>query len=207
MKVVIDGYEDLVIPEENETLEEFLSEVKEWIKENKRIILKIKLEGKILSGKEKENLFKKKVNEFKILELFTVNSWEWAINSLKEIEENLPEITINIKRVSTFIQRGDHKKAFSLLESCLNAWDWTGRTLEKIGKILALDYTQISFKRESLTDKIKEFLEPLKEANEALKNEDFLTLSDILEYEISPRIKEEQKIIKQITKVIKQGMN
>jgi len=166
-----------------------------------------KLEGKILSGKEKENLFKKKINEFKVLELFTVNSWEWAINSLKEIEENLPEITINIKRVSTFIQRGDYKKAFSLLESCLNAWDWTGRTLEKIGKILALDYTQISFKRESLTDKIKEFLKPLKEANEALKNEDFLTLSDILEYEISPHIKEEQEIIKQITKVIKQRMN
>jgi len=207
MKVVIDGYEDLVIPEENETLGEFLSEVEKWIKENKRIILKIKLEGKILSGKEKENLFKKKINEFKVLELFTVNSWEWAINSLKEIEENLPEITINIKRVSTFIQRGDYKKAFSLLESCLNAWDWTGRTLEKIGKILALDYTQISFKRESLTDKIKEFLKPLKEANEALKNEDFLTLSDILEYEISPHIKEEQEIIKQITKVIKQRMN
>jgi len=207
MKVIIDGYEDLVTPEENETLGEFLSEVEKWIKENKRIVLKIRLEGKILSGKEKENLFKKKVNEFKILELFTANSWEWAVNSLKEIEENLPEISINIKRVSTFIQRGNYKKAFSLLESCLNAWDWTGRTLEKIGKILALDYAQISFKKETLTEKIKEFLEPLKEANRALKNKDFLTLADILEYEITPRIKEEQEMIKQITRIIKQEMN
>jgi len=65
MKVIIDGYEDLVTPEENETLGEFLSEVEKWIKENKRIILKIRLEGKFFQEKKKKIFSRKKLMNLK----------------------------------------------------------------------------------------------------------------------------------------------
>ena len=64
MKIIIDGYEDLVIAEENETLEELLIQLEEWIKENKRVIVETKLEGKSLSEEDKKILFHRKVSQF-----------------------------------------------------------------------------------------------------------------------------------------------
>ena len=37
MKIIIDGYENLVMPEENETLGELLIQLDDWIRKNKRI--------------------------------------------------------------------------------------------------------------------------------------------------------------------------
>ena len=207
MKIVIDGYEDLVMPEGDETLGQLLVELEKWIKDNKRVIVQIRLEGKPLSKKEKEAILQKKVSEFKVLELFTANPWQWAISSLSQMREYLPEIAMDMEKVSLLIQKGDYKKAFSLLDSCINLWNWVNENLEKIEKTFALDYTQILFKRGRLIDKIREFLELIEETNRALKNSDFLTVADILEYELAPRIREEQEIVGEIAELLKQQMN
>jgi len=207
MKIVIDGYEDLVIAEDEETLGELLTEIEKWIRDNKRIIVQARLEGKLLSWKDRKNIFHRRAGEFKILELFTANLWQWTTNSLNEIRRYLPEIATNMEKTSLLIQRGDYKNAFSLLDNCINLWNWVNETLQKIEKIFALDYTQISLKRGRLSDKIREFLNPLREANKAIKKGDLLGLSDILEYELAPRLKEQQEIVREITKLLKQQMN
>jgi len=207
MKIVIDGYEDLVMPEENETLGKLLIEIEKWIRDNRRIIVQVRLEGKPLSGKDRENLFCKKAGEFKVLELFTANPWQWAINSLNKMREYLPRIAMDMEKTSLLIQKGNYKNAFSLLDNCISLWNWVNETLQKIEKIFALNYTQIFFKKGKLTDKIREFLDIIEEANRAIKNSDLLTLADILEYELAPRVKEEQEIVREITGLLKQQMN
>ena len=85
MKIVIDGCKDLVIADENETLGQLITQLEEWIKDNKRVIVQAKLEGKSLSEKDKKVLLNRKVSEFKILELSTANLWQWAVDSLEDI--------------------------------------------------------------------------------------------------------------------------
>ncbi|HDN84250.1 MAG TPA: hypothetical protein ENG47_00655, partial [Candidatus Aerophobetes bacterium] len=116
MKIVIDGFEDLVIAEEDETLRQLLVQLDKWIRENNRIIVQIKLEGRSLSELDEKVVFDRKVGEFKTLELFTANLWQWAIDSLEEIKVYLPEIAKKMEQVSLLIQQGDSKKAFSLLD-------------------------------------------------------------------------------------------
>lgn len=207
MKVVVDGFEDLVIPEENETLGELLIQLEEWIKSNKRIIVQVKLEGKLLSEKDKRILFNKKVSEFEILELFTANLWQWAINLLQEIKIYLPEIAKKMEKVSFLIQQGNCKNAFSLLERYIGLWDEVNEALAKIEKIFALDYTKILLKKNASYEMMKELMQFLEEAKRAIKDSDFLTLADILEYELAPRIGEEKKLVEEIIDMLKHQMN
>lgn len=207
MKIVIDGFEDILIPDGNETLGELLAQIEEWIRENKRIIIQTRLEGKTLSEKDKKTLFNKKVSEFKILELTTANPWSWAIDSLKEAKVKLPNVASEMEKVSLLIQKGNYADAFLLLDKCIQTWDKINETLRQIEKLFALDYAKIYLEGERIPDKMEEFAKLLEEANRAIEQNDLLNLADILEYEIAPRIREEKRMVNEIAKMITQQMN
>jgi len=207
MKVIIDGFENLVFPEENETLGEFLVQLEEWIKNNRKVIVKVKLEGKTLGEEQKKIIYNRKVNEFEVLEVFTANPWQWAIDSLEEMKVYLPEISSKMEKVGFFIQQGNYKKALSLLERYIGLWDEINETLRKIGNVFGLDYTRIFLNEEKAFCKMKELLEYLEEAKRAIQENDLLALADILEYELAPRIKDERKLVQEIINVLKCQMN
>jgi len=207
MKVIIDGFENLVFPEENETLGEFLVQLEEWIKNNRKVIVKVKLEGKTLGEEQKKIIYNRKVNEFEVLEVFTANPWQWAIDSLEEMKVYLPEISSKMEKVGFFIQQGNYKKALSLLERYIGLWDEINETLRKIGNVFGLDYTRIFLNEEKASCKIKELLEYLEEAKRAIQENDLLALADILEFELAPRIKDERKLVQEIINVLKCQMN
>jgi len=207
MKVVIDGYVDLVIPEGDETLRELLIELKEWIKKNKRVIVQVKLEGKIFSEENKEIVLGRKVRELKILELFTASLWQRAIDSLKQIEEKLPGIALGMEKVGFLIQKGSYRDAFLLLNKSIEAWDRVNEALQQIETLFTLDYTHILLEGKTMADKMDEFKELLEEANRAMEEDDLLTLADILEYELAPRIREEKMVADKIIKMIIQQVN
>jgi len=206
MKIIIDGYEDLVIADEGETLGELLCQLEEWIRNNERVIVQVKLEGKPLSEEDKKNLFDKKVSEFEILELSTTNLWQWAFGSLEEIKVYLPEIARKMEKVSFLIRRGDHKKAFFLLEKYMGLWEKVNEVLAKIERIFALDYTKI-FLEEDTSCRMEEIVQFLKQAKRAINDEDFLNLADILEYELASQIREEKKLVEKIINILKHQMN
>ncbi len=206
MKIIIDGYENLVMPEENETLGELLIQLDDWIRKNKRIIIQIKLEGKDLSEIDKNSIFNKKADEFKILEVFTADLWNWAICSLEKMKMDLPEIAKGLKKVSDFIQKGNWKKAFFLFDGYIRLWDEINQTLEMIRKAFALDYSQI-FLNEEVSYKADEFIQLLKEAKRAMNENDFLTLADILEYELAPRLEGEKRFVEEVANLLKHQMN
>ncbi len=207
MKVIIDGFENLVFPEENETLGEFLVQLEEWIKNNRKVIVKVKLEGKTLGEEQKKIIYNRKVNEFEVLEVFTANPWQWAIDSLEEMKVYLPEISSKMEKVGFFIQQGNYKKALSLLERYIGLWDEINETLRKIGNVFGLDYTRIFLNEEKASCKMKELLEYLEEAKRAIQENDLLALADILEFELAPRIKDERKLVQEIINVLKCQMN
>ena len=207
MKVIIDGFENLVFPEENETLGEFLVQLEEWIKNNRKVIVKVKLEGKTLGEEQKKIIYNRKVNEFEVLEVFTANPWQWAIDSLEEMKVYLPEISSKMEKVGFFIQQGNYKKALSLLERYIGLWDEINETLRKIGNVFGLDYTRIFVNEEKASCKMKELLEYLEEAKRAIQENDLLALADILEFELAPRIKDERKLVQEIINVLKCQMN
>jgi len=207
MQIIIDGYKDLVIVEEHETLGEILAQLRKWVKDNKRVIVKILLEGKPIPLEEKEEIQRRKAKEFGTLELFTFSAWQLAINTLEEVDSHLPRLMEGLERVSFLIQSADYKRGFSLLRDCINLWDTVNKALERIEKILALDYTQLFFKGEKITDKMEEFVKLLKQANEAIEEGDLLALSDLLEYEFIPRIKEEREVVKKITEIAYRQLN
>ncbi len=208
MKIVIDGHMDLVMPEEDESLGELLVELKEWmIKENKRVIVRVRLEGKIISEKNKKVVLLRKATEFGILELFTVNLLQWAIDSLKEIEDKLPRIALGMERVSFLIQKGNYQDAFSLLDKSIEVWDRINEALRYVERLFALDYSQIFPERKGISGEMEKVKDLLGEANRAMEQNDLLGLADILEYELAPRINEERMAVDKITKLITQQMN
>jgi len=207
MKIVIDGFEDLVIAEEDETLRQLLVQLDKWIRENNRVIVQIKLEGRSLSELDEKVVFDRKVREFKTLELFTANLWQWAVDSLEEIKVYLPEIAKKMEQISLLIQQGDSKKAFSLLDRYIGLWERVNQTLRTIEKIFALDYNKIFLKKNGNSYNMEELVQLLEEAKRAIGDNDFLALADILEYELAPRIREKKKLVEEIINTLKHQMN
>jgi len=177
------------------------------LKENKRVIVRVRLEGKIISEKNEKVVLLRKATEFGILELFTVNLLQWAIDSLKEIEDKLPRIALGMEKVSFLIQKGNYQNAFSLLDKLIEVWDRINEALRYVERLFALDYSQIFPKRKGISGEMEKVKDLLGEANRAMEQNDLLGLADILEYELAPRISEERMAVDKITRLITQQMN
>lgn len=207
MQIIIDGFSDLVMVEGKETLGEVFSWLNQYIKDNHRVITRVRLEGKNITEKERKGLEEKRVGEFKRLELVTSYPWQLAVGALGEIGQRLPSLAKGLKKVAFLVQTDDCSVAFSLLGDCIDTWKWIVEVLQRVEKMLGLDYSLIFFKGKSLSEKIGGIVGILEDTNQSLKNNDFLQLAGLLEYELAPSIEEQGKIVRKILQEVQQRLN
>lgn len=207
MQIFIDGFSGLVIAEEEESLGEVLSWLERWVRDNQRVIIQVNLEGKSISDDERKKLKDRKIGEFERLELLTSHPWQLAIGSLDEVHQRLPSLAKGLRKVAFLIQTTDCGPAFLLLGDCIDAWKWIVEVLQRVEKMLGLDYSLIFFKGKSLSEKIGDILMILEDTNLSIRNNDLLQLAGLLEYELAPSIQEQRQIVRIICQEVQQRLN
>jgi len=207
MQIIIDGFSDLVTAEEEEILGDVLSWLDRWVRDNQRVIIEVSLEGRAISNDERKRLEDKRIGEFERLELITSHPWQLAMGSLDEIRQRLPFLAKGLKKVAFLIQTADCGSAFPLLTDCIDTWKWIIEVLQRAERVLGLKYNFIFFKGKSVSEKMGDFLKLLEETKQSLKNNDFLQLAGLLEYELAPGIEEQEKVVKRICQEVQQQLN
>ena len=111
-----------------------------------------------------------------------------ALYKVGSIPKFLPLILDILDSIVNKLQSGNDKEAFMYAEKFSRIVSYVFNILSNVAALYSIDYSQISIDSVSLSDAINDFNEMMNNVLEAFSNEDYISIADLLEYEIKERI-------------------
>lgn len=166
----------------DDTLDTIVKSVEEFAKNNGRVVVEVKVDGKDLG--ELEN---KGIATIEDIEFFTKSGRIIALEAIQEMNGYIERLKNGSKQLVDEINNGDGGKISQMTLDAIDGLEWIYNILYSIENISTINYTEIGFQKtfEKYQDIIRDILESLEDKDEML-------LADLMEYEI-PDIVEEIK--------------
>ena len=108
-----------------------------------------------------------------------------ALEVLSEVEQQLDEADRLKGEAVDLLQRNAAVRAMERLSGCFSTWQHAQQSLLKTAQLLRIDLTRVSVGGRSLADVMGEFIGQLREVKAAMEDRDFVTLADVLTYEMT----------------------
>jgi hypothetical protein len=108
-----------------------------------------------------------------------------ALEVLAEVEAQLGETDRLKGEAIDLLQRGLAFKAMERLSGCFTTWHTAQETVEKVARLLRIDLDDVRVDGHTLAEQIEGFGGHLRQIKEALEARDFVTLGDVLQYEMT----------------------
>lgn len=115
----------------------------------------------------------------------TAQPQEMALDVLNEVEEQLHEAERIRGEACDLLQSGQAVKALERLGGCFSTWQAAQESVLKTAQLLRIDLSLVSVDGQALIDILAEFTDHLRQIRAALENRDFVTVGDILLYEMT----------------------
>ncbi len=120
-----------------------------------------------------------------VLFIETAEPRAMALEVLGEVEEQLDEADRLKGEAVELLQRNAAVRAMERLSGCFSTWQHAQQSLLKTAQLLRIDLTRITVGGQSLADVMGEFIGQLREVKQAMEDRDFVTLADVLTYEMT----------------------
>ena len=115
----------------------------------------------------------------------TAEPREMALEVIAEVESQLREADrLKGEAVELLQKTGGGAKAMEKLSGCFSTWQSAQESVVKVARLLRIDLDEIRVAGRSLSVLIGGFSGQLRQVREALEARDFVTLSDVLAYEM-----------------------
>ena len=116
----------------------------------------------------------------------TAEPREMALEVIDEVESQLREADrLKGEAVDLLQKSGGAGKAMEKLSGCFSTWQNAQESVVKVARLLRLDLDGVSVAGRSLSALIHEFSGQLRQVRRALEHRDFVTLGDVLAYEMT----------------------
>ncbi|WP_297278367.1 hypothetical protein [uncultured Brachyspira sp.] len=111
-----------------------------------------------------------------------------ALYKIGSLPKFLPLILDILESIVNKLQSGNDKDAFIYAEKFSRIVSFSFSILSNVASMYSIDYSQITLNLVPLSDAINDFNEMMNNVLEAFSNEDYISIADLLEYEIKERI-------------------
>ncbi|MCD6460967.1 hypothetical protein J7L67_09930 [bacterium] len=173
-------------------LEELLVRLQDEVrqKDASKLVVTIKVNGEeILSSQEDMALID--ISHINKLEVTTDDISKTAVNALTEIKRQLPDLSDAMVSISCLFQEGNREEALETFSKVCSEWRKIIQFFDSLAVVFMIDYSQLKVDDKSFDTINEELLNLLTDTRTAIANDDMVMLSDLIEYELAPKISEE----------------
>lgn len=143
-------------------------------------------------------LVKKNEASFKNIESIRDKVSEQIFKIIKKV----PDIQKLIEMIVMDMQTGHEKEAMTNIQIITGTLESIFALLQLIKSTFSVDYNQIKYNNETIASFNKNIMELLKEIVQAMEIKDTVLISDLLNYELSPKLEQYGDILKLIAKEV-----
>ncbi len=197
MDVIVDGQRDFEVRGEAKDALAVVSAITDFLSQKNRAMLSLRVDGKTVTP---ETL----IEELEGTPLAAVGQLEVSSEEvpvlveqvLSELKDNLPELPGACRALAEVFHGEDPTAGYEPFESLAEIWEHVKNQELLAARGLDLDLDAMVIDGVPITKMHEELNGFLREAAEALENEDTVLLGDLLEYELAPRAEQEAEIVK-----------
>ena len=151
-----------------------------------------------------ENIFRMMLisDELKSLIIRSIDSPDSLVKSLFELKENIPGQLDNLEETACAFQAGKDYEASEKLQAFTDFVFQYSRTIHQISAVFEIDLSKITVNEIDMNEKNAEIQNLLTEIVNVMENDDIISLSDILEYEMKPLFEDLNQYVEMIIEII-----
>ncbi len=192
MKISINGTETQDPSFKGETLEEVLNAILKTRQDS--YVRRVWLDGQEVSSGTQETL-KTSAESVGLLELELAQLKDLLANNLANAKEYLEKLIPGFQKAADLFRMGNEQEANKYYLQIIDGIDWFSQVALTI-----INAQQHILEGQSLEERQKKLNELMGQMLEANKNQDWVLMADLLEYELMPFYEEWQKVLMQIEK-------
>ncbi len=117
--------------------------------------------------------------------LETTDPRRLALDVLDESSQQIQDAERLKNEAADLLQRNQSSKALQQLGAALRIWQDAQQAVTKIAELLRIDLSSIQLQGRPIEEMLAEFSRELREIKSALERRDFVSLGDVLAYEMS----------------------
>ncbi len=188
LEIRINGQPGLLGPGDCADIGSLLDEIRKFMSEHQLAITRLSLDGEELTGDGETSLGSSTLDQHESLDIRAVGIHGLALSILEGARNLLPSIGENFVKVAGGLTVGQSREALTLLEEGLEACSMVMQSFEDMRQLFTLDLGAIQVEDETLAEKSQRMHRHLLDIAEATAIQDLVTVSDLLEYELTPLV-------------------
>jgi len=192
-------------PDPAASLEEVLGDVRQTLSGTDRIIVGIRCDGVDLADEELTASLPRSVATFDRIEMQSAEPVQLVCEALESAEKLLDQSADQSAEVADMLTQGASSAALEKLGQCCVGWQRVHQTIVQAITMLQVDPSTITGETDSLATLLATPTEFLQQIKDGLTNADFVTVADVLRYELEPALDAWRKMIKQVRQVTSTG--
>ena len=188
MQLKVNGEPVDITLENEKTVGDFLISFENAIEEQEATTTGIILDGKVISAEEIDSIQDEPLSDGTCIEL-TVISKQQILEAFRQSIGRLTEQNDKLSEISVLLQSGKDAEAYSIINVLADEMESFVRTA-RLSSLFPDVYKKITVDGKDLSAFFEEFFGILKDFEQALSEKDTVTVGDLAEYEISPRLRQ-----------------
>lgn len=205
MNVLINNEEVALDIDERPAFGDVIEQAEKFSSEQGKIITEITLNGEVVTPDEEAAKKFDPCDGSTVIEMLMDTPQSIIIKALGEADKDLPAIAENLRQVASYLQTGSRQAAFSLFSESIEQWKQVINLFRIVESALQIDAKSIVIGGRSLDCVQGELLELLLETRNSMQDDDAVTLSDLLEYELAPNIEQQRDVIRELIELVEKG--
>lgn len=202
MLLTLDNQHIELVENEDTPLRDVIERISLQLKEKHRVISEIFVDGMQIAGWDDPDVAERTVGTCKSMRLVSEEPRKLAHQVLYDIASYMPKIQEALVDSSSKIQSRNEQEGLQVLEQATSAWAELLQGLQSALTVTGLNFEDVRVGDKSFIEINEDIHTYLEEASGLVEEQRYLELSDILEYEIAPRIPHMEEGIYQLIKML-----
>jgi hypothetical protein len=201
MQVLINEESVDLATEEKPALGDVVAQAEKFASEHGKVIIQITVNGELITSQDEDLRRFDECQDSDKIDMLMDSPRNIIVAALKEADGDIPEIVDNLKSVAAHLQTGSRQAAFSLFSQCIEQWKQVINLFRIAESVIGVDAKELVIEGRTLDKVQTELLELLVETKKSMQEDDAVTLSDLLEYELAPNVEQHRNIIRHLISI------
>ena len=195
MELFLDDESVSVTESDEAIVRDVINRISDELKQQNRVVSEVFVDDVQCGDWEREPFAQRKVGEVASLRLKSEEPRRLAVKVLYDIATYMPRLQSALVETSSLLQSRREEEAFALLQDVMQTWLELYQGLKGSSTVIGISQSEIRVGASTAEEIQQQILQYLEEASTHLEEQRLLELSDLLEYELAPKMPQVQEAI------------
>jgi len=207
MQLYVDDQPVSIAVDSSTLLEEFLRRIQREVCKTGHIVHSLRCDGLPIASNQMANVLDRPISAFHRLDVTTGTTGMLVVEAMVQAGAALGETEERSRQAAQFLMEGKAGEGVDALRECISAWQQIHDAVVKSIAMMELNTETLRIEGQPVGEVVSKPRDALLQVRQALLNNDFVLLADLLQYEFDDATQQWHALINSVRKEAQQQLD